>query len=154
MGGSSAVSGTYQRYKEDTDSVVAWLASTAKSLGFSATNSLTTATTVKPKDSGRRKGKARALKKAKSKAKAKAKAKAKKNDDTISTGTKHIIHIKDFVPLAKYIASKAVPVPNTFKATIDRVICMRSKFSDTLQRYGISVDEEENTKHQYFVQGE
>ncbi|KAI8626898.1 hypothetical protein F5Y19DRAFT_194089 [Xylariaceae sp. FL1651] len=142
----SALSSTYQLYKQDTDSVAAWLASTAKSLGFSADLASTTASTSSSSKSGgggRPKGKAR--------------AQAKKKAGTVkqpppSTAPKYIINIKDFVPLAEYVAAKAAPVPHTFKTTIDRVIAARTGFGAKLEKHGKDVGELSDAKHQYFIQ--
>ncbi|KAM6529939.1 hypothetical protein FALCPG4_008061 [Fusarium falciforme] len=37
---------------------------------------------------------------------------------------KHIIAIKDFVPLANFIAGRRVSVPDVFSTTIDRLIAL------------------------------
>ncbi|KAJ8130719.1 hypothetical protein O1611_g2907 [Lasiodiplodia mahajangana] len=138
----SALSSTYQLYKQDTDSVAGWLASTAKSLGFSANLSGASASTSKPSGGGRLKGKARAQ--------AKKQAAAQKRP-TPSTGPKYIINIKDFVPLAEYVAAKAAPVPDTVRTTIDRVIAARSGFSSKLEKHGKAISELSDAKHQYFI---
>ncbi|KAI1331719.1 hypothetical protein F5Y16DRAFT_422173 [Xylariaceae sp. FL0255] len=84
----------YQLYKQDTDSVATWLASTAN----------------------------------------------------------YIIEIKDFVPLAKYIAAESHAVPVTFEHTIERVIKTRAQFSYQLEQHGKALDETANANHRYFIQ--
>ncbi|KAI1754847.1 hypothetical protein F4782DRAFT_463396 [Xylaria castorea] len=140
----SALSSTYQLYKQDTDSVAAWLASTAKSLGFSSdSSSATTSATPSSKTigGGRLKGKARAQ----------AKKKETPKRPPPSTAPKYIINIKDFVPLAEYVAEKATPVPETVRATIDRVIAVRVGFGAKLEQHGKALSELSDAKHQHFI---
>ncbi|KAH8160802.1 hypothetical protein CIB48_g7438 [Xylaria polymorpha] len=135
----SALSSTYQLYKQDTDSLAAWLASTAKSLGFSSDpSSATSSATCRGKTGGggRLKGKAR--------------TQAKKTA-TPSTAPKYIINIKDFVPLAEYVAAKATPVPDTVRTTIDRVIAVRTGFGTKLENHGNVLSELSDAKHQHFI---
>lgn len=143
----SALSSTYQLYKQDTDSVAAWLASTAKSLGFSAAFS-SKAPSSKATGSSRLKGKARTQ------------AKMQAATFTTSTkkpekpaGPKYIINIKDFVPLAEYVAEKATLVPATVGSTIDRVIAARTGFGGQLEKSGKVLSETSNSKHEYFIGG-
>ncbi|KAI8948207.1 hypothetical protein F4801DRAFT_469679 [Xylaria longipes] len=140
----SALSSTYQLYKQDTDSVAAWLASTAKSLGFSSDSSSATSSATtgsKTGGSGRLKGKARAQ----------AKKKATPKQPPPSTAPKYIISIKDFVPLAEYVATKATPVPDTVRTTIDRVIAVRAGFGARLEKHDKVLSELSDAKHQYFI---
>ncbi|KAI0156453.1 hypothetical protein GGR57DRAFT_463469 [Xylariaceae sp. FL1272] len=133
----SALSSTYQLYKQDTDSVAAWLASTAKSLGFSD-------------DLDGESGPSRRLK---GKARTKGKKQAAKSKPTPSSASpKYVIHIKDFVPLAEYIAGKSESVPASFRQTISRVIAARSGFGDKLEKHGKPVTELSDAKHQYFIE--
>ncbi|KAI1420352.1 hypothetical protein F5Y12DRAFT_788329 [Xylaria sp. FL1777] len=141
----SALSSTYQLYKQDTDSVAAWLASTAKSLGFSADPSSAAASSSsssKPTGSGRPKGKARAQAKKKG---------ALRKQPPQSAALKHVINIKDFVPLAEYVAATATSVPDTVRTTIDRVIAVRSGFGNRLEKHGKALSEISDAKHQYFI---
>ncbi|KAI0416786.1 hypothetical protein F5X98DRAFT_387764 [Xylaria grammica] len=141
----SALSSTYQLYKQDTNSVAAWLASTAKSLGYSANPFSATAAATsnsKPARGGRLKGKARVQ--------AKKRDTARKRSPP-STVPKHIININDFVPLAEHIAMKAASVPDTVRTTIDRVIAVRSGFGARLEKHGKALSEISDTKHQYFI---
>ncbi|KAI1827565.1 hypothetical protein F4861DRAFT_529125 [Xylaria intraflava] len=131
--GSSALSSTYRLYKQDTDDIAAWLASTAKSGGYrclSPPGNEPSGSSV-----GRLKGKAR--------------TEAKKK--ATSPETKHVINIRDFVPLAEYLATKATPVPHTVKITIDRVIVARSGFADKLEKHGIAHSETSDANHRYFI---
>ncbi|KAJ4256861.1 hypothetical protein NW762_008957 [Fusarium torreyae] len=136
----------YQQYKADTDSVAAWLASSAKACGYPAdllTSSKTS--TTQPKGGGRLKGKAR--KDAK-------KQKQPAQSVTLDTTPKYIIAIKDFIPLAEYIFASTKPlisVPASFAETIDRVIYMRSKFSSQMINHGVTPDKDSDVTHNYFV---
>lgn len=125
---------TYLEYKRDTDAIAAWLASTAKASGFTAS---LTPVSLYGTNAGRLKGKAR--------------AQAKKI--STASATKYIISIKDFIILAEYLLEKAVPVPRSFKSTLNRVIAARSNFSSKVDEYNETPDEESDAKHGYFVDG-
>ncbi|KAK1987255.1 hypothetical protein LZ30DRAFT_799281 [Colletotrichum cereale] len=93
--------GTYRQYKQDTDSVALWLASTAKACDYP--EPLTGLERQAPK-SGRLKGKQRT--------KAGGGGKAKTGPKPEPAGrktTKHAIAIKDFLPLANFIANRRDP---------------------------------------------
>lgn len=112
----SQLSGVYRQYKEDTDSVAAWLASTAKSCGYPA-DLLTSPWDAPQAKSNRLKGKQRKQAKASGKAKATPKT------------NKYIVAIKDFLHLANFIAGRTNPsvaVPAVFSQTLDRVITLRA----------------------------
>ncbi|CAM1509648.1 Fc.00g033870.m01.CDS01 [Cosmosporella sp. VM-42] len=137
--------GTYRQYKQDTDSVASWLASTAKACGF-ATNLLSTPAGTQTSKTGRLKGKQRRNARGGGK-KDKPKSEGKKTAN-------HIIAIKDFLPLAQWIAGRrdpAVSVPDIFSTTIDRVIGLRSEFSGKLNESGAQPDAKSDEKHGYFV---
>ncbi|KAF5602242.1 diaminopropionate ammonia-lyase [Fusarium pseudocircinatum] len=124
------------RYKEDTNSVAGWLASTAKAYGYKPQSNET-----QTSSSGRLKGNAR--KKAKQKA-------AESNQET---GQKYTVAIKDFVPMAEHIAAQTEPriqVPGSFATTIDRVIYERPFFRRLLAEQGVEVDETADQNHAYF----
>ncbi|KAF5647060.1 uncharacterized protein FTJAE_1891 [Fusarium tjaetaba] len=120
--------GTYQQYKADTDSVAAWLASTAKACGYPA--DLLTSTAAKqsqPKGGGPPVEPAR---------------------------PKYIIAIKDFILLAEYIFASTKPlisVPKSLAETIDRVIYMRSRFGAQLEEHGAEINDKSDTTHNYFI---
>ncbi|KAI1207163.1 uncharacterized protein F4807DRAFT_435922 [Annulohypoxylon truncatum] len=129
---------SYQQYKKDTDSIAAWLASTAKSCGYPS-DLLTGGPANKPA-STRLKGKARA------------EAKKKQATTTLPTTNKYIIKIKEFVPLAEFVASKReVSVSGSFIATLRRVIVARGGFGEKLAQHGAVPDELSDAKHGYFV---
>ncbi|KAJ0343272.1 hypothetical protein KNSL1_010335, partial [Colletotrichum chrysophilum] len=86
----------WREYKQDTDSVALWLAPTAKARGFTA--GLLTPVAAPKK---------------------------KKKRTQKRVPTQYIVAIKDFVPLAKFIAdceNPVVDVPASFVTTINRVI--------------------------------
>lgn len=149
----SMLKGTYWQYKQDTDSVAGWLASTAKSLGYSAADlqSLVAAASASKavESGGRLKGKARAQAKKRAAASA-----ATQKQPLVPAAPKYIISVDDFIPLAMYIASKTIPVPRVLKNTIDRVIAARSGFGSKLEKHGHVLNEVSDANHQYFVQGE
>ncbi|KAI8242879.1 hypothetical protein K4K53_003506 [Colletotrichum sp. SAR 10_77] len=115
----------YQQYKEDTDSVASWLASTAKACGY-------------PADLLNPVGQA--------------KKKAKHKHKNISS--KYIVALKDFVPLAQFIAGSKKPVvdvPESFVTTINRVINVRSSFSNRLAEHGKKTAFQVEKSHSFFV---
>ncbi|KAI1084861.1 hypothetical protein F5B20DRAFT_568151 [Whalleya microplaca] len=134
------LAGSYRRYKEDTDSVATWLASTAKSLGYSS--DLLDNGAANKATSGRAKGKARA----------RAKKQQQKPAETPPMTSKYIIKIKDFVPLAEFIVAKpTVSVPESLKTTLSRVISTRSGFGGRLEENGILADEMSSLSHDFFL---
>lgn len=143
----SGLVSTYQQYKEDTNSIAAWLASTAKAVGFPADLlSPVSSKAGKPSSGGRLKGKAR------QKAKRETAASSAASPAT-PTQPAYIIDIKDFVPLAEHIAAKVASVPREFGETIDRVSNARSGFGSKLQEHGQDLPDLSAAKHTYFVGG-
>ncbi|KAI0141898.1 hypothetical protein GGR57DRAFT_519874 [Xylariaceae sp. FL1272] len=126
----SSLASSYRLYKQDTDALATWLASTAKSLGYSLQS-----TTDSRSTTGRLKGKAR---------------KEAKQANTL--GPKYIITIADFIRLANHIAKKRATVPATLMDTLNRVIKMRSSFGARLEKHGVAVDEQSTNNHLYFVE--
>ncbi|KAL7622050.1 hypothetical protein AAE478_007551 [Parahypoxylon ruwenzoriense] len=136
---SSDFIGMYQRYKSDVDSIAAWLASTAKSLGYP--NDLFQGTAA-VKVSGRLKGKARA----------EAKKKQGSSDPKSTPTNIHIVKMEKFIPLAEFIASKPqLSIPVTLEAMLNRVISTRSDFAETLEKHGVAMDKITDAKEDYFV---
>ncbi|KAG8162515.1 hypothetical protein KVR01_008280 [Diaporthe batatas] len=140
----------YHQYKEDTNALAAWLASTAKSRGYGApkaTPSYTiTTTTAGSQTSKRLKGKARKD--------AKAAFQQAHVSSAESSGPEYVITINDFVPLAKFIAGckkPAISVPRSFTNTLNRVIAMRSGFSKKLAKIRDHTDASNDSSHAYFV---
>ncbi|CEI70950.1 hypothetical protein FVEN_g9682 [Fusarium venenatum] len=137
----SSLFSIYQQYKEDTDSVASWLASTAKARGYPS--NLLTPTGIQTKGAGRLKGKAR--------------RDAKKQKASVPTPLhtipKYVIAVKDFIPLAEFIfASKPlISVPPSFAETLDRVIHVRAKFGAQLMDNGMNPSTKSDTTHSFFV---
>lgn len=120
----STLVSVYQQYKQDTDSVASWLATTARACGYPADQFMS----VGP-------------------------SKRKKHNKKASQ-SKHVLAIKDFVPLAQYIAASkkpAVAVPGAFIETINRVITVRSSFGCTMREHGAEPSIETSEKHCFFV---
>ncbi|THY50224.1 hypothetical protein D6C97_07087 [Aureobasidium pullulans] len=119
--------GTYAIYKEDTDSVASWLASTARRCGYSL--DLLTATTGGASDQKAPKKKKR--KKAKTSKPAEATTTQQKSSTPPSSSlTTYTIAVKDFVPLAEYIVAFQKPpvkVPSSFVGVLNRAIALRKK---------------------------
>ncbi|KAJ8098964.1 hypothetical protein POJ06DRAFT_302816 [Lipomyces tetrasporus] len=122
----------YQRYKQDTDSVASWLASTAKACGYPADLLASKSWDVPPPKLGRLKAGTAGSRKA----------------------SKYIVALKDFLPLARFIAQyhePGVSVPDSFSATINRLITTRSEFGKLMDDHGAKPDPEADQKHSYFV---
>ncbi|KAK8045826.1 hypothetical protein PG996_013890 [Apiospora saccharicola] len=147
----STLINTYSQYKQDTNSVATWLASTAKANGYSSDLLSNTTTSNKTGGGGRLKGKARAqAKKAKAPSPKSSSGKSSSGKSS-SSGPKYIIKIADFTTLAEFVAGKSPDVPVSFRSTIDRVIAARSTFGSQLSQHGQAVDEKQDENHQYFV---
>jgi hypothetical protein len=140
-----SLNSTYRRYKDDTDAVASWLASTAKTLGFPV-DRMSPHGGAGPQDAavpsqGRLKGKAR---------------KEAKTAHRAPEPTRYTVAIKDFVPLAQFIASKgkhsAAVVPPELIATLARVIDCRSKFGKLLVSHGSLPNAASDSKHDHFIQ--
>ncbi|THZ80312.1 hypothetical protein D6C84_07552, partial [Aureobasidium pullulans] len=123
----ASLKGTYAIYKEDTDSVASWLASTARRCGYSV--DLLTATTGGASDQKAPKKKKR--KKAKTSKPAEATPTQQKSSNPPSSSlTTYTIAVKDFVPLAEYIVAFQKPpvkVPSSFVGVLNRAIALRKK---------------------------
>lgn len=137
----------YQQYKEDTNAVASWLASTAKSCGYPAdllSGSSSQAPT--PEASKRLKGKARNQPKAAAPQSQGSASRPARPDYTIA--------IKDFIPLAEFLAAHKKPVvsvPLAFARTLNRVISTRSGFGGRLADLGSAPSDSADSKHSYFV---
>lgn len=137
----------YKEYKEDTNAVASWLASTARSCGYpSDLLRGDSSQATGPERSKRLKGKARK--------EAKAAALQSQGSSSSSSRPDYTIAIKDFVPLAEFVAASKKPVvsvPLAFANTLNRVIATRSRFSSRLTELGNSTDALADSKHSYFV---
>lgn len=137
----------YKEYKEDTNAVASWLASTARSCGYPSDLLCGgSAQATGPERSKRLKGKARK--------EAKAAALQSQGSSSSSSSPDYTIAIKDFVPLAEFVAASKKPVvsvPRAFANTLNRVIATRSRFSSRLAELGNSTDVSADSKHSYFV---
>ncbi|MCJ1324472.1 hypothetical protein MMC10_001134 [Thelotrema lepadinum] len=156
----SIIKSTYLQYKDDTDAVASWLATTAQAHGFrvnflnndpnckendkQASEEPFNKQTSTPKPSGRLKGKARKVAR---------EAQKNANLDSTSTATNtqtYIIPIKDFVRLAEQLVQckkPAVRVPASFTGAIDRAIATRQSHGEQISRSGRQADE----GHTFFI---
>ncbi|KAK8179069.1 hypothetical protein BC567DRAFT_285089 [Phyllosticta citribraziliensis] len=146
---SNFLTSSYQQYKEDTNTVASWLATTARSCGYPEDLLLHRNTANAQKSgtqtTGRLKGKAR--KEAKQAASA---AGAAANG--ASRRPAYVIAIKDFISLADFIAAKTNPrvkVPSYFAKTLDRAISTRKKHGTVAAAQAASEHSKEN--HSFFV---
>lgn len=129
----------FQLYKRDTNAIATWLANTANNNGHPVNTN-----DREPK--GRLKGKAR--KEAKT-------AAAAANGEVSSTSKKqtYLLHLRDFVPLATFIATvePQIQVPLFMTVTIDRVIEVRRNVSRIMGTKEGNTNEESNAGHLHFV---
>ncbi|KAH9231886.1 hypothetical protein K456DRAFT_1914117 [Colletotrichum gloeosporioides 23] len=130
----------YQQYKQDTNFVAAWLATTAKSCGYPS--DLLSEIQAKEESS----------KPAKNKAKGgKGKKKKKQTDQAPKTYT---VAVKEFIPLAQYISTakhKSSNVPDILVSALNRVIDLRTRFSAKLTQNGAKPATASDLKHSYFL---
>jgi hypothetical protein len=139
--------GMYRRYKAETDEFAAWLASTAKHIGFPP-NQLSSGSwdpTLASKTSKSTRLKGRERKEARA-------AAAQATQSTSSA--RYIVAVKDFEPLARFIVGHKKPrvqVPHQVCSTLERVIECRSSFAKVLADNDVTPDPESVDKHDYFL---
>ncbi|KAF2743197.1 hypothetical protein M011DRAFT_471557 [Sporormia fimetaria CBS 119925] len=128
------LSSTYSRYKQDTDAIASWLATTAKRFGYVA-------------EAQSRNARRNAARKAK---------KENKNTPTHTGRPTYTVALKDFSVLAKFIAQKEDPkirVPERLAALLDRTITARQWFSKSISAF-LDVTEEKlrsDDRHVFFL---
>ncbi|KAL6790188.1 hypothetical protein GGI42DRAFT_337252, partial [Trichoderma sp. SZMC 28013] len=137
-----ALVSTYRLYKQDTDYVATWSAQTAKAHGYP--DALSEVVDMAKASSKRLKGKART------------KAKNRSISQSVQTQKTHTytLAIKDFVPLAAFIASRAnsgIQVPDLIMSILNRIIEARTHHGQQLNDYGGQITAQENVKHQHFI---
>ncbi|KAH6893462.1 hypothetical protein B0T10DRAFT_457564 [Thelonectria olida] len=138
-----ALKSDYKEYKEDTNAIASWLASTAKLCGYSA-DLLSKAAQQTAVTTSRLKGKERKDARERNKAAFGAPQRLQKR----------IIAIKDFVPLAEFISASKKPVivvPESLMNTLNRVIAIRSHFGLRMAKAGVPETEESAASHGYFI---
>ncbi|EQB46636.1 hypothetical protein CGLO_14268 [Colletotrichum gloeosporioides Cg-14] len=130
----------YQQYKQDTNFVAAWLATTAKSCGYPS--DLLSEIQAKEESS----------KPAENKAKGGKGKKKKKQTD--QAPKKYTVAVKEFIPLAQYISTakqKSSNVPDILVSALNRVIDLRTRFSAKLTQDGAKPATASDLKHSYFL---
>ncbi|KAF2670732.1 hypothetical protein BT63DRAFT_423031 [Microthyrium microscopicum] len=115
---------TYRRYKQDTDTIATWLATTARKFGFSS--DLLQAPEKPVQKSGRLKGNAR--KQAKKLAGSGAiDGSLKPHEPAVP---RYTIEVSDFITMAEYVAGKkTLSVPSSILSTLNRAIKLRKDHS-------------------------
>ncbi|EXL39720.1 hypothetical protein FOCG_17691 [Fusarium oxysporum f. sp. radicis-lycopersici 26381] len=157
----------YQQYKRDTDIVASWLASTAKKHGY-------TTSLAAPPTAGAAANKSAAPSSGRLKGKARKEAKQQQKQHVAPSGIdakdapdpppkpKYVLAIRDFVPLAKFIARKLTTttpieanngagIPLFFRTALERAIRVRKMFSMHLSETNKQLSVRANTAHAYFV---
>ncbi|KAK2868016.1 hypothetical protein FQN49_003244 [Arthroderma sp. PD_2] len=118
---SNCLTSSYLQYKEDTNAVASWLATTAKKCGYTENAA---PQKIEKKRGGRRKTKMRKA----AQARRRPPAESSTPKDTAAEPPIYTIAIREFVPLAECIANYETPkvrVPAIFAITIDRAISSR-----------------------------
>ena len=147
---SGILKSTYLQYKEDTNAVASWLATTAQARGFEVkflnndSNSKKNDQQTLQQSTGRLKGKAR-----KEARQAEKNANSSGNATTTNTKT-NTIAIKDFVRLAEQLIQCKKPpvrVPISFVGAIDRAIAIRQSHGERISRNCKEADE----GHTFFI---
>ncbi|KAH8685022.1 hypothetical protein BGZ61DRAFT_507303 [Ilyonectria robusta] len=135
----SSLKTIYQQYKADTDSVANWLATTAKDNGYADKAPSSNNVLVQP---GRPKGQPRKQ----------AKGANRPRPGNSANKTSRIIRIRDFEPMASFIAKiDSVKVPDHLAVALERVIWVRKSFSQRLADSGAKVDLASDERHSFFV---
>ncbi|KAF2098673.1 hypothetical protein NA57DRAFT_56322 [Rhizodiscina lignyota] len=144
----SLLADTYRRYKQDTDDIAIWLATTAKKFGFSA-DRLTGNAQSKVQKSQRLKGKARNSAKATAKS-----SSANGTKQHANSLPKYTIGVKDFVMLAEYLAPKPdLEIPVQFWASMERAIRLRTVHNDyhAVEQADVIENSSSEEGHSYFL---
>ncbi|KAG9714423.1 hypothetical protein KCU73_g16216, partial [Aureobasidium melanogenum] len=138
--------GSYTIYKEDTDSVAAWLASTAKQCGYPLNLLTRPGDNLSSQKRSKLKGKALQL------AKTATSTKDESPESTARSGsTTYTIAIKHFIPLAEHIVAYQTPpvkVPTTLVKSLDRAIALRQKHNSWFDDVGRNP---KGNGHTYFL---
>ncbi|KAK4168249.1 hypothetical protein QBC43DRAFT_201563 [Cladorrhinum sp. PSN259] len=140
---------TYLQYKQDTDFVANWLVTTARACGYPADLLTDPNTPSQPTQPSKRlKGKARKQAKENNTCK-----RPQTATTTRPVFKKYVVAIKDFIPLANYIASRrpSVSVPDSFVAGLDKVIVIRSAFTSKFNEDATKPNPRADESHSYFV---
>jgi hypothetical protein len=133
---------TYRSYKQDTNTIATWLATTAKGFGYPADLLQGDVEPTKPK--GRLKGKARK----------EAKEAAKSNSSNASPLLpRYTIGVNDFLTLAQYLAPKRdLKISANFWAAVNRAIHLRKMHTDYHALEKANAFETKSTeRHFYFL---
>ena len=79
---------------------------------------------------------------------------AQSGSDKQTSKPKYTLAINDFIPLSAHIAGitdKTVEIPEYFNVALNRVISVRSSFSQKLEAAGEAVDQASDSRHNFFV---
>jgi hypothetical protein len=144
---------SYKRYKDDTNHIASWLATTAKKCGYPSD--------LLKNESAKKEGQAAAKLKGRARKLARDAAKAAPSKPTAS-GTKHAnpakkvftIARKDFITLADFIVSynkPAVQVPAALLKLFNRAITLRKRHARWYSKDLSDENLRSNASHDYFI---
>jgi hypothetical protein len=144
---------TYKRYKDDTNNIASWLATTAKRCGYPS--DLLTSEAAKSGEPSAPKLKGRARKLARDAAKnAPSKQQSSQSPDNQPPKKVYAIARKDFITLADFIASynkPAVQVPAAVLGLISRAITLRKRHARWYSQDPTEENLKSNASHSYFI---
>ncbi|CAH0050783.1 unnamed protein product [Clonostachys solani] len=135
----------YHQYKHDTKAVALWLASTAKICGYPED-------LLASKSWGVLHSRLDQLKEEKRKKNGRGRKLSPSSPRT--QREEHILALDDILPLAKFIAQRTDPtvsMPEAFSQTLDRLISLRTKFSQMKTITNTKADSESDRNHGFFV---
>ena len=140
----------YRVYKEDTNSIASWLATTARLCGYSSDLLFRNAEAKEKKASGRLKDQAR--KKAREEAGAYASTSA--NEMTVPEKPAYMIAANDYSTLAQYIAASTKPVidvPLSVLQLLRRAIGLRKRHAKWFAHEPSKAQLKSNETHDHFI---
>jgi hypothetical protein len=147
------LSTTYKRYKDDTNNIASWLATTAKRCGYPS--DLLTSETAKKGEQSAPKLKGRARKLARDAAKAApSKQQSSPSNNNVPPKKVYAIARKDFITLADFIASSnkpAIQVPAAVLGLINRAITLRKLHARWYSQDPTEENLKSNASHSYFI---
>lgn len=144
---------SYKQYKDDTNHVASWLATTAKRCGYPSDLLTSTAAKKDAQTAPKLKGRARKLARDAAKA-APPKKPALQSEDETQAKKIYIIARKDFVTLADFIASfnrPPVQAPAALLALLNRAIALRKRHARWYAHDLSDKNLKSNATHDHFV---
>jgi len=135
---------TYKQYKDDTKTIVEWLADTAWRCGYDPNQASQDGESKKPKLKGRARKLARDVA-----------ATTTATANSTSGNKTYVVKIKEFVPMAESIArseDKKVVIPLKILKTFKSCITARGTTNKWYETKAVEDEKEDNLSHQFFIE--